>query len=78
MSFPLVEYRAWPRGSVPADVAWDGVLMVDLRHVSAAHPAEWGAGRCSTSIALAGMSQWHTIDVPYEDFVRDWKRAKGL
>lgn len=76
MSFPLVEYRAWPRGTVP--VAWDGVLMVDLRHVSAAHQTEWGGGHHSTSIALAGMSQWHTIDVPYEDFKRDWIRAKGL
>ena len=78
MSFPIVEYATDPE-SVWEDgkeIGWKWVVKtsMDLRWVASARPYTSD----STYVTLAGSNCQIPIHVSYEDFMRDWVRAKGL
>jgi hypothetical protein len=75
-SFPIVEYGCSPERYVAADGGrwiWHGRRSIDLRWVAAAQMQP-----DSTLICMCGSGHWDPIDVAYEDFIRDWVRAKRL
>ena len=70
----IVKYRQDPQctiGKGGDGILWHGLIAIDLRHViTAARYGYW------TRVLIGGSSEWMHIDVKYEDFVRDWERAR--
>jgi hypothetical protein len=80
--FPVVEYRSaleleYDDAAMTYVPTWYGTISIDLRCVSSASRRETDEGKQWTVVTLAGSLQDREIDCPYEDFMRDWMRARG-
>jgi len=49
---------------------------IDLRYVASAYPAPLPDDRRATCVMVNGHSEIFTLDVPFDDFMRDWQSAK--
>ncbi len=60
------------------DRKWHSKIGVDLKWVSGARTRrEYSLEHVVTQIVLAGSNDWFTINVPYEEFMTMWMKARG-
>ena len=82
--FPVVEFEAVPELSTSPEAKsfgdvcqWWTKRAVDLRWVAMAEP--WASSQhTGTTISLAGGRDGFTINVPYEEFMILWLKARGI
>lgn len=74
----ILEYQANPEivWSIPWRADWRGRMSINLAHVIAARPLSFFEGCQVTEVTIQGQIGWHSINVDYEKFCRDWRSVK--